>query len=780
MSDLVKITVDGIDYEVPAGANLLQTCLDLGIMVPHFCYHEALGPAGACRLCAAMVAPAKDKPARLEMTCMVRVADGMVVSVNDPYAVDFRRGILEYLMLNHPHDCPVCDEGGECMLQDMTILSGHAHRRSRFTKRTWKNQYLGPLIHHEMNRCITCYRCVRFYREYALGKDLGAFGSRDRVYFGRFQEGTLESEFAGNLVDVCPTGVFTNKRYRNVYARPWDLVTAHAVCVHCSVGCNLLPGGRHKTLRRIKPAPHKHVNRFFICDRGRFGGEYVNFWPQKTMALVEGRETSPARAAKLLAERLRSCVEKYGAESVVAITSARCSLETLAAQDILLQAVGAQPQIVVHDDDAAFETERFAAHVTLSRVLPVPSLVEIEKCDVIVSLGGDLTGEAPMIDLSVRQSIRAGGKFFVLSPRAGKLDEFARGSYIIRPDALAQAVASIAQAVEDKASTVAPEWSELVQALNQAHRPLVLCSTLHKDLPLAHAAFQLAQSLDSPERRCFLAYYFSQANSVGAAVLQNCIRPSQALEGLQAGKIKTALFVEPASGLTDREEELCTRLAKQCEFVAVIESVESRFAKQAHIFIPVLPHYFTAGKFVNYEGRAQYSQPLRLSLPLVDGPTDVLLTAITATGQQVCLEQVQFSDKFFFLPELNDALDHLAAGTEGLLLRGTSDPTPSNVAEASTGVSEKWTHWDIVTTFGSELLSSHSPPIAELAPEPYIEMHPADAAELGFREGEEITSPTDSRVRGKLIFNSQLARGTIAMPLLACTSLAKSLAEVQG
>src|SRR6478735_10596627 len=166
MADKVKVTIEGKVYEVAAGSNVLQAVLDAGQVIPHFCYHEALGAVGSCRLCACQIAPAADKPARLEMSCMVRAAEGMVVTVNEPYASNFRRQVIEDLMLNHPHDCPVCDEGGECMLQDMTVLSEHQHRRNRFSKRTWNNQYLGPLIHHEMNRCITCYRCTRYYKEY--------------------------------------------------------------------------------------------------------------------------------------------------------------------------------------------------------------------------------------------------------------------------------------------------------------------------------------------------------------------------------------------------------------------------------------------------------------------------------------------------------------------------------------------------------------------------------------------------------------------------------------
>ena len=179
-------------------------------------------------------------------------------------------------MANHPHDCPVCDEGGECHLQDMTVMTGHVRRRYRFPKRTFRNQNLGPFIDHEMNRCIQCYRCVRFYADYAGGYDLVAMGLRNQVYFGRQRDGKLESEFSGNLVEVCPTGVFTDKTFGRHYTRKWDLQTAPSVCPHCGLGCNTIPGERYGILRRIRSRYNGAVNGYFICDRGRFGYEFVN------------------------------------------------------------------------------------------------------------------------------------------------------------------------------------------------------------------------------------------------------------------------------------------------------------------------------------------------------------------------------------------------------------------------------------------------------------------------------------------------------------------------
>ena len=180
-------------------------------------------------------------------------------------------------MLNHPHDCPVCDEGGECHLQDMTVMTGHDYRRYSFKKRTFRNQYLGPFVNHEMNRCIQCYRCVRYYREYAGGHDLNAFALRNQVYFGRQQDGVLESEFSGNLVEVCPTGVFTDETLKQHYTRKWDLQIRAVGVRALRAGLQHQPGGAVSArCAASSTAITATVNGYFLCDRGRYGYEFVN------------------------------------------------------------------------------------------------------------------------------------------------------------------------------------------------------------------------------------------------------------------------------------------------------------------------------------------------------------------------------------------------------------------------------------------------------------------------------------------------------------------------
>ena len=271
------IFIDGQELQVKDGENILEACLNAGLNLPYFCWHPAMGSVGSCRQCALLqYQNEEDTQGRIVMGCMTSVSEGARFSVSAEKAAEFRSAVVESLMLNHPHDCPVCAEGGECHLQDMTVMVGHRDRRYTGTKNTFRNQYLGPLIHHEMNRCITCYRCERYYKDYAGGRDLGAQASHDHVYFGRHEEGVLESEFSGNLVEVCPTGVFTDKPFLKHYSRKWDLQSAPSICSGCAVGCNIAPGERYGKLKRIHNRYNNEVNGYFLCDRGRFGSGYVN------------------------------------------------------------------------------------------------------------------------------------------------------------------------------------------------------------------------------------------------------------------------------------------------------------------------------------------------------------------------------------------------------------------------------------------------------------------------------------------------------------------------
>ena len=450
---MATIYVENAPCEVKDGQNLLHACLSLGFDIPYFCWHPALGSVGACRQCAVkQFKDEKDTQGRIVMSCMTPAVHGTRISIDDEEVRAFRASVIEWLMTNHPHDCPVCDEGGECHLQDMTVMTGHDYRKYRFTKRTYVNQNLGPFINHEMNRCIQCYRCTRLYNDYAGGRDFGPFAAHNHVYFGRHEDGVLENEFSGNLVEVCPTGVFTDKTLKAHYTRPWDLQAAPSVCVHCGLGCNTTPGERYGQLRRIRNRYNGEVNGYFLCDRGRYGYEFVNGdqrvrdphlklpdWDAlkpvgKTDALTylrqildsapsnsslqsnrydDGEGETPVepetpRVPRLDGVRPRSALAlprrraDWHSAQVIGIGSPRASLES----NFALRALVGPDRFFLGTSDA--ETRLVSTMMAFLRtgLARTPSLREIGESDAVLVLGEDVTNTAPRIALQLRQAVR--------------------------------------------------------------------------------------------------------------------------------------------------------------------------------------------------------------------------------------------------------------------------------------------------------------------------------------------------------------------------------------
>ncbi len=320
-----KLIIDNQEIEVPKGTKVIEAAEKLGIVIPRFCFHPALGSLGACRMCAVMFLEGPIKG--VEMSCMEEAKEGMVVSTTAPEAVDFRRSVIEWLMMNHPHDCPVCDEGGHCLLQDLTVAGGHGIRRYPGKKRTYVDQDLGVFIQHEMNRCIHCYRCRRFYQEFAGYRDFGALQIGSRMYFGRVEDGPLESPFSGNIIDLCPTGVLTDKpsRYKG---RRWDYERSPSLCIHCSLGCRVIASSRYREVVRLESAFSNSVNGYFICDRGRYGFDYVNHPERPRKARIGKMEVPLDQAIQEAASRLSRITRQFGKEAVACHGSGRSSLET--------------------------------------------------------------------------------------------------------------------------------------------------------------------------------------------------------------------------------------------------------------------------------------------------------------------------------------------------------------------------------------------------------------------------------------------------------------------
>ncbi|MDT8262374.1 NADH-quinone oxidoreductase subunit NuoG, partial [Roseomonas sp. DSM 102946] len=261
----VKVTVDGQQVEVPAGATALQACEAAGKEIPRFCYHERLSIAGNCRMCLVEV----EKSPKPQASCAFPVMDGMVIKTDSPVVRQARRSVMEFLLINHPLDCPICDQGGECDLQDQAVAYGMDHSRYREAKRAVKDKYVGPLIKTIMNRCILCSRCVRFSAEVAGVQEMGATGRGESMQIGTYVEKALTTELAGNLIDICPVGALTSRPYAFT-ARPWELTKTDSVDVMDALGAAIRVDARGPDILRILPRINDDVNEEWLGDRSRF------------------------------------------------------------------------------------------------------------------------------------------------------------------------------------------------------------------------------------------------------------------------------------------------------------------------------------------------------------------------------------------------------------------------------------------------------------------------------------------------------------------------------
>jgi NADH-quinone oxidoreductase subunit G len=483
-----------------------------------------------------------------------------------------------------------------------------------------------------MNRCIACYRCVRFYRDYAGGRDLDVFAAHDHVYFGRHKDGVLENEFSGNLVEVCPTGVFTDKSFKQHYSRKWDLQTAPSICMHCGLGCNTIPGERYGQLRRIRNRYNGEVNGYFLCDRGRYGYTFVN--SDRRIRNPGLRKTRGGLAEPISKEAALGDLATRLADDkkVIGIGSPRASIE---ANFALRQLVGPERFYAgVSEKDARL----LSAILKILRHGPArtPSLRETESADVVLVLGEDVTNSAPRLALSLRQLVHRKASrtaaqvgipewndaatrevvqheketIFIATPQATKLDDVAQHTYRAAPDDLARLGFAIAHALDAQAPAVPDlpdEECELVieiaQALHRAEHPLIVSGTSCGSEAVTQAAANVAWALEDKHQSAELCFTVPEANSLGLALLGGHSLV-EALKTLQQGDADTVIILE--NDLYRRAEVGAVDAALDAAaHVIVIDHLDNETTARADVLLPAATFAESDGTLINNEGRAQ-------------------------------------------------------------------------------------------------------------------------------------------------------------------------------
>jgi NADH-quinone oxidoreductase subunit G len=804
-----KLVIDDREIEVAGGTKVIEAAEKLDIMIPRFCYHPALGSVGACRVCAVKFLQGPFKG--VQMSCMVAAQDGMVVSTTDKEAVDFRKYVIEWLMLHHPHDCPVCDEGGHCLLQDMTVSGGHGIRRYLGKKRTYTDQYLGPLLQHEMNRCIHCYRCARFYQEFSGYRDLGVMQSANRTYFGRFKDGILESPFSGNLSDICPTGVYTDKPSR-FFGRRWDYERSPSLCINCSLGCHTVASCRYRKVVRQEARFSNSVNGYFICDRGRYGFFYADLEQRPRRAIIDGEAMAVDQALNVLEQRLETVMNKAGVEAVACAGSSRSGLETLAMLKRVCQAKGWVPP--AYFVDTAITRKVKSAVARLEPDLMV-SLREIESADFVAVVGADAINEAPMLALAMRQARQNDATVAVIDPRPvflpfesehlpAKLDEI--NAYLgalvkaaIDPDALKEQEASgrkfyaALPEIEQVTRSQQEKISFLAEKLRNSQRPIIVCATETVRQQTPALAADTALLLQAAGKPAGLFYLMPGANAFAAGLLSNETASLETLiEDIEKDSIKGLILVESNPFWQFPDRQRLEKALGRLELMVVMDYMNSEAAQKAHIFLPTTTLYESGGVYANQEARIQAAQPAyRGGIPIAltgggDHPPRIYDTGISSNapaaawqllayliddGQQPAAKDLR-AGIWNWLSETESGFKDLGAIEEipadGVRFYRAPDFSarfsmqPPNDSSAGDDrlelIAVEW-------TFGTEELSSYSECLTDLGGSPGIFMCRTDAEKLHLAAGDLVSLELDSgRLEANLRVVDNMAAGMLVIP----------------
>ncbi len=398
-----KVTVDGVELEVPQGATVLQACELAGKEIPRFCYHERLSIAGNCRMCLVEVAPGPPKP---QASCALPAADGQTIKTDTPMVKKAREGVMEFLLINHPLDCPICDQGGECDLQDQAIAYGRGHSRFDENKRAVDDKYFGPIVKTAMTRCIQCTRCVRFAEEVAGTPTIGMMFRGEDEQITTYLEGAFNSELAGNLVDLCPVGALLSKPY-SFEARPWELRKVPGIDVMDAVGTNIRMDVRQRQVMRILPRINDAVNEEWAHDKTRHHvdalvrGRLDRPWVREKVKL---KETTWADALDVFAKQF-----KKAGKNVAAIAGDLLDAETMYVAKALLAGAGSKllegRQTGLDYDVTSLAAVRFNTPIA-----------DLEKADVILLVGSNVRWEAPLVNTRLRKAVRRGAKVYAIGP----------------------------------------------------------------------------------------------------------------------------------------------------------------------------------------------------------------------------------------------------------------------------------------------------------------------------------------------------------------------------
>ena len=571
-----KLTVDGVEVEVPAGATVLQACEAAGAEIPRFCYHERLSIAGNCRMCLVEI----EKSPKPVASCAMPAADGQVVMTTSAKVKKAREGVMEFLLINHPLDCPICDQGGECDLQDQSIAYGKGFTRYQENKRAVTEKFMGPLIKTIMTRCIHCTRCVRFAQEVAGVEEIGAIGRGENMQITSYLEKAMTSEVSGNIIDLCPVGALTSKPYA-FQARPWELKKTDGIDVMDALGSNIVIGSRGPAVLRVTPRINDDVNEEWLSDKARFAND----------GLAERRLDRPyvRQAGKLVPatwteafSAVRAGLDGVSGGAIAGIVGDLAAVEDMVAFKDLLGNLGST-RIESRQDGAEFGTASRGDYLFNS------GLSGIESADVVVLIGCNPRHDAPLLNVRLRKKAARGlSKVFSIGPVADL-------SYPVTQ-------------LGDDAGLLGAMPAALVEALAAAERPAVIVGMGALTVPglfgAAHAFADAHCVRDGWNGWNVLHTAASRVGAVDLGLVADGVGAIAADAGVKALFLLGADEIDAGAGT----------------FTVYIGTHGDRGVAHADVILPAAAYTEKPGTWVNLEGRAQRS--LRAVFPPGDARED--------------------------------------------------------------------------------------------------------------------------------------------------------------
>ncbi|MBI2294165.1 MAG: NADH-quinone oxidoreductase subunit G [Betaproteobacteria bacterium] len=623
---MLELEIDGRKLEVADGSTIMDAANQAGIYVPHFCYHRKLSIAANCRMCLVEVEKApKPLPA-----CATPVTKGMKVSTHSEQAITAQKGVMEFLLINHPLDCPICDEGGECQLQDLAVGYGASGSRYAEMKRVVNNKNLGPLISTEMTRCIHCTRCVRFGQEIAGIMELGMIGRGEHSEIIAFVGKTVDSELSGNVIDLCPVGALTSKPFR-YSARAWELSRRPSVSPHCGLGSNLTVQVKQNRVMRVLPRENEEINECWLSDKDRFSYEGLNSAQRLVKPMIKRngawQEVDWQVALEFVANGLKQVRDRHGADQIAALATPHQTLEELYLLQKLARGIGSN-----HVDFRTRQSD-FSADGSLAGVpwfgMKIADLAQLDR---VLVIGSALRKDHPLLAHRLRQAAKHQLQINLLNPVDDDLLMRVANKAIVAPSRLADALAQITKAVAQAKNAVLPAELQaaiadvvvedvakrIADSLASGTHAGIFLGNLAQHHPAATQLHALAQVLSDLIGAKF-GFLGEAANSVGG-YLANAT-PAQGLNALQMvaqpRKAYVLLGVEPELDCHDPAQALGAM--KQAEFVVALSPYQHRALDYAHALLPVAPFTETSGTFVSTEGRVQsfraVVQPLAQTRP---------------------------------------------------------------------------------------------------------------------------------------------------------------------